>query len=93
MNVRLLRIEGPPEQPLTGAETVRVEVEIDDQPRWYDIRVRPKIHSGLDIGLLVPGEALESTFRHEQSALHRILRLVGQELRGRRVSLPQYIAA
>ena len=94
MDIKLLQIEGRAPVPKEDSDfEVRVCLAIDGIDEWHTIHVRPRVLAGLDASLLVASEALQGRLRHEQYALHRICRLVGRELRGRDVRLPQYVAA
>jgi hypothetical protein len=94
MDVKLLHIDTQQHRLDEGeAFEVRVLLAIEGEEQWHAIRVRPRVLAGFDASLLVPSEALEDRLRTEQYALHRICRLVGQELRGRSARLPQYVAA
>lgn len=94
MDVKLLQIDTTGDRPTDASEfDVRVLVEIDGHSSWYGIGVRPNILAGFDASLLVPREELEEALRHEQYALHRICKLIGRELRGKTVRVPQQIAA
>lgn len=97
MNVRLLEIDSGGRVLAVGADsspfTVHLLIAVDGDAEWYDVEARPNVLPAFDASLLVPSSQLEDRFRHEQYALHRICRLVGHELRGRTVKLPQQIAA
>ena len=95
MNVRLLSIESPEQGTISGRESfdVRVLVEVDGARAWHTLTARPLLLAGFDAKLLVASEALQNVFQDEQVALHRICKLVGDELRGRDVRVPQQIAA
>ena len=94
MDLKLLRIDTQHHDlHEAGAFDVRVLLAVDGQEEWHTISVRPRVLATLDASLLMASEALQDRLRIEQYALHRICRLVGQELRGRSVRLPQYVAA
>ena len=94
MDVKLLRIDTHDHHLDEGGEfEVGVLLSIDGEEEWHAIRVRPRVLAGFDASLLMPSDALQDHLRLEQYALHRICRLVGKELRGRTVRLPQYVAA
>ena len=95
MNVRLLRIESPNRGATSGEECfeVRLLIEVDGAHAWHSLSARPRLLAGFDATLLVASEALQNLFQDEQVALHRICKLVGDELRGRDVRVPQQIAA
>lgn len=92
MDVKLLEIERPP-RPASPATVVRILLLVDGQQDWYEIGIEPMDLKTTATALLVPSEPLEDAFRYEQYALHRLLRVVGQDLRGVAVKLPQQIAA
>lgn len=91
MNVRLLAIEAPQEQ--TGSFEVRIQLNIDGALSWHTIHARPERLGRFDTALLSGSTALEDVFRSEQVTLQRIYKVVGEELRGRHVRVPQLIAA
>lgn len=92
MNVKLLRIEAP--SVAAGADVeVQVWIEIDGVAECFQLHVEPNILPGWDASLVVAGEALRNRLRHDQLALHRICRLVGRDVHGQAVHLPQLIAA
>lgn len=98
MEVKLLRIDAAnramvPNENSCDPFVVRVELWIDGERSWHEISVRPNFLSGVDASLLIASEELQDVFRLEQFALHRICHLVGSELRGGNVRLPQQIAA
>ena len=49
--------------------------------------------AGFDASLLVASEELQALFQDQQPALYRLCKLVGEELRGTPVRVPQAIAA
>ncbi len=93
MDVKLVAIEAPVTPPEAGSFIVRIQLSVDHRDGWYEITARPGLLADFDATLLVPGLDLEAVFRQDQYALHRICRLVGEELRGVAVMLPQRIAA
>lgn len=94
MNVRLLRIESGSQNAASGGTfEVRVLVEIDGVPAWHVLHATPRILAGVEATLIGASDALQRLFQHEQVSLHRICKLVGEELRGRDVRMPQQIAA
>lgn len=90
MNVRLLAIEVPATP--TGSFEVRIQLNIDGTVDWHTIQARPERLGRFDATLLSGSMALEDIFRSEQVTLHRIYKVVGEELRGRSVRVPQLIA-
>ena len=95
MKVKLIRIDtaGHELPSATGSFDVRVLVEVDGEPEWHVIHVKPRALPGFDASLLAASAEFQARLKLEQYALHRICKLVGQELRGRSVRLPQQIAA
>lgn len=95
MKVKLIRIDtaGHELASATGSFDVRVLVEVDGAPEWHSIHVKPRALPGFDASLLAASEEFQVRLKLEQYALHRICKLVGRELRGRSVRLPQQIAA
>lgn len=95
MNVRLLRIDAS-ERSITqgdGSFDVRVLVDLDGEQSWQTLRACPRVLAGFNTTLLSASEALQDLFQQDQVTLHRICKLVGEELRGRSVRVPQLIAA
>lgn len=95
--VRLLAIEHqqvlPAEAGSSSDYDVRVLVDVEGQQSWHKIRVQPRIIGGYDANLLVASQELLDLFRDQQTTVHRICKLVGEELRGAAVRVPQQIAA
>lgn len=91
MNVRLLEIETP--VPTPGDYEIRICLDLDGQARRFTIVARPRRLAGEETILLSGSRELEDCFRQEQVVLHRLYRLVGEELRGREVIMPQQVAA
>lgn len=91
MNVRLIAIEAPPKQP--GSFEVRIQLNIDGVLSWHTIQARPERLGRFDATLLSGSTLLEDIFQSEQVTLHRIYKVVGEELHGRNVRVPQLIAA
>ena len=90
-SVRLLAIEHP--QVSSSDYDVRVLVEVDGRHAWHQLTVRPQVIAGFDASLIAASDELQSLFQDQQSTIHRICKLVGDELRGRQVRMPQQIAA
>lgn len=94
MSVKLLRIDASDaEERPEGARIVRVLVEVDGAPEWYEVVVRPNYIPEFDAGLLIASDALQERLASEQHALYRICKLAGRELRGQGVALPELVAA
>lgn len=94
MTVKLLRIAEPAPAQKTGADIeVAVLIEIDGAAEWHHICVKPNVLPGFDAGLLVASTELTDRLRQEQYALHAICKLVGREIRGQSIPLPQQVAA
>lgn len=94
MSVRLLAIERDPgDADPAGDFVVRVLIEVNLQRSWQQITVRPKVVAGFDASLLTASEELQALFQEQQATLYRLYKLVGEELRGSPVRVPQAIAA
>lgn len=96
-SVRLLDIERGSAQSESGAQEACfdafVVLDVDGQRLRHRITVSPRKIAGFDATLLVASEELQALFRTEQRTLHRLCKLVGEELRGLPVRVPQAIAA
>jgi hypothetical protein len=94
MNIRLVQIDtGGARADEVERFEVRVLLEVDGAQEWHQVSVRPNALPEFDAGLIAASDALQERLRYEQYALHSICRLVGQELRGQPVRLPQQVAA
>lgn len=91
MDVRLVAIHAASDQP--GEGLVRIELDLDGCRIEGEIQVVASVIPGLGADMLVPSEELNDLFRHELQTLHRVCRLVSEELAGRPVPLPQRVAA
>ena len=80
MKVRLLKIETPAEHP--PEYDVRVDLDLDGVASSHTIHVRPLGLKGYDAKLLSASNELQEVFSQEQRTLHRLCRLVGEELKG-----------
>ncbi len=95
MKLRLLEIDvlAVPGKARSSPVDVRIRLDLDGKARWFTMTVRPRVLRGFDASLVVASEELQDVLRLEQNALHRICKLVGREVRGRTVRLPQQVAA
>lgn len=95
MNIRLLRIKlsNQGNANSIGSFEVPVLIEIDGTQVWHTLRARPQVLAGFNTTLISTSDALQNLFQRDQVTLHRICKLVGDELRGRNVRVPQQIAA
>jgi hypothetical protein len=97
VNVKVLEIDGAQASALRDGGPapfeVRVLLDLDGATQWHTITVRPRVLRGLDASLVVASDALQEALRFEQNALHRICKLVGRDVRGGAVRLPQEVAA
>ncbi len=95
MDVKLVEIDSHSRDSSAPASRffVRVTIEIDGSPEEHEIEVIPNALPGVGVGMLVPSERLSARFQTEQYALHRICKIVGRDLHGQGVHLPQQIAA
>ena len=97
MNVKVLKIDitrtSAARDDASARIDVRVLLDLDGTTQWHAITVRPRVLRGFDASLIVASDDLQDVLRAEQNALHRICKLVGREVRGRTVRLPQQVAA
>jgi len=68
-------------------------LEVDGVAADHQLTVVSSVVSGSDAVLLVASDALQDLFKGSLVSLHRICKLVGQELQGQPIHLPQRIAA
>lgn len=96
-SVRLLEIERAADLNLPGGQhedsDVTVLIDVDGLRLKHRITVRPKTIAGFDASLLVASEELQALFQDDQATLYRLCKLVGEQLRGLPVRVPQAIAA
>lgn len=96
-SVRLLAIERLAQNGPSGGQAgdfdVQVHIEVAGRPVRHRITVRPRMIAGFDASLLIASEELQAEFQEDQATLYRLCKLVGEQLRGLPVRVPQAVAA